>query len=102
MPPARGIRLKAMALAWNDQLRVVQACQSNANGRAIVIYSADQAPTLRTEAPLCPLGGLEVLGPPSPIPLENRALKVGPRHGRRPRRSATYRARAKMRELRFA
>ncbi len=102
MPPVRGIRLKAMSLARNNQLRIIQTSQSNANGRAIVIYSADQAATLWTEAPLRPLGGLEVLGSPSPDPLDSRALKVGPGHGRRPRRSTTHRAGTKVRELRFA
>ena len=102
MPPVWGIGLKAMSLAWNDQRRIIQAPQSNADCRAIVVYSADQAPTLRTEAPLRPFGGLEVLGSPSPDPPKSRTLKVSPRHGRRARRSATHRAGTKVGELRFA
>ena len=102
MPPVRSIRLKAMSLARNDQLRIIQTTQSNANGRAIVIYSADQAAALWAEAPLRSLGRLEVLGSPSPEPLDSRALKVGPGYGRRSRRSATHRAGTKVRELRFA
>ena len=102
MPPVRGIRLKAMSLARNDQLRIIQTSQSNTNGRAIVIYSADQAAALWTEAPLCPLGRLEVLGSTAPEPLDSRALKVGPRHGRRSRSATTHRAGTQVRELRFA
>ena len=101
MPPVRGIRLKAMRFARNDQLRIIQTSQSNTNGGAVVIYSADQATALWTEAPLRPLGGLEVLGSPSPEPLDSRTLKVGPGHGRRSRRSATHRAGTQVRELRF-
>ena len=102
MPPARGIRLKAMGLARNNQLRIVQAPQSNADGRAILIYSANQAPTLWTEASLRPLGGLEILRSPTSEPLKCRTFEVHPRHGRRSRRSTTHRAGTKVRKLRFA
>jgi hypothetical protein len=69
MPPARGIRLKAMGLARHNRLGIIQAPQSNANGGAIVIFSANQAATLWTEASLRPLSGLEVLGSTASDPL---------------------------------
>jgi len=101
MPPARGLSLKTVRFARNDQIRIFQTPQGNADGRAIVIYSADRASTLWAEAPLRPLGRLEVLGPASSDPLDSRAIKVGPRHGRRARCSATHRTGTKVWELRF-